>query len=98
MIENITKAILDLQKKNHCLDQSLTEYLLLTNRLDNTYFKSEEETFDKKVIETELQTLLDHRTNLINNFIEFIIMMEQLNIELRQSRGDALWNKITIPF
>lgn len=90
MIENITKAILDLQKKNHCLDQSLTEYLLLTNRLDNTYFKSEEETFDKKVIETELQTLLDHRTNLINNFIEFIIMMEQLNIELRQSRGDAL--------
>ena len=98
MIENITKAILDIQKKNHCLDQSLTEYLLLTNRLDNTYFKSEEETFDKKVIETELQTLLDHRTNLINNFIEFIIMMEQLNIELRQSRGDALWNKITIPF
>ena len=98
MIENITKAILDLQKKNHCLDQSLAEYLLLTNRLDNTYFKSEEETFDKKVIETELQTLLDHRTNLINNFIEFIIMMEQLNIELRQSRGDALWNKLAIPF
>ena len=90
MIENVIDVILDLQKKNHCLDQSLTEYLLLTNRLDNTYFKSEEETFDKKVIETELQTLLDHRTNLINNFIEFIIMMEQLNIELRQSRGDAL--------
>ena len=89
-MEDITNTILDLQKKNHCLDQSLTEYLLLTNRLDNTYFKSEEETFDKKVIETELQTLLDHRTNLINNFIEFIIMMEQLNIELRQSRGDAL--------
>lgn len=90
MKENIIDVMLDLQKKNHCLDQSLTEYLLLTNRLDNTYFKSEEETFDKKVIETELQTLLDHRTNLINNFIEFIIMMEQLNIELRQSRGDAL--------
>ena len=90
MNEKVIESILDLQKKNHCLDQSLTEYLLLTNRLDNTYFKSEEETFDKKVIETELQTLLDHRTNLINNFIEFIIMMEQLNIELRQSRGDAL--------
>ena len=90
MKEKVIESILDLQKKNHCLDQSLTEYLLLTNRLDNTYFKSEEETFDKKVIETELQTLLDHRTNLINNFIEFIIMMEQLNIELRQSRGDAL--------
>ena len=90
MNEKVIESILDLQKKNHCLDQSLAEYLLLTNRLDNTYFKSEEETFDKKVIETELQTLLDHRTNLINNFIEFIIMMEQLNIELRQSRGDAL--------
>lgn len=90
MKEKVIESILDLQKKNHCLDQSLTEYLLLTNRLDNTYFKSEEETFDKKVIETELQTLFDHRTNLINNFIEFIIMMEQLNIELRQSRGDAL--------
>ena len=98
MIENITKAILDLQKKNHCLDQSLAEYLLLTNRLDNTYFKSEEETFDKKEIETEMQALFDHRTNLINNLLELIKLIEQLDIELRQSRGDALWNKITIPF
>lgn len=90
MIENIIDVILDLQKKNHCLDQSLAEYLLLKDRLDNTYFKNKEKTFDKKDIETELQALLDHRTNLINNFIEFIMLMEQLNIELRQSRGDAL--------
>lgn len=90
MIENVIDVILDLQKKNHCLDQSLAEYLLLTDRLNNTYFKSKEETFDKKVIETELQALFDHRTNLINNFIEFIMLMEQLDIELRESRGDAL--------
>ena len=90
MIEHVIDVILDLQKKNHCLDQSLAEYLLLTDRLNNTYFKSKEETFDKKVIETELQALFDHRTNLINNFIEFIMLMEQLDIELRESRGDAL--------
>ena len=90
MKENIIELILDLQKKNHCLDQSLAEYLLLTNRLDNTYFKSKEKIFDKKEIETEMQALFDHRTNLINNFIEFIMLMEQLDVELRQSRGDAL--------
>ena len=98
MNEKVIESILDLQKKNHCLDQSLAEYLLLTNRLDNTYFKSEEETFDKKEIETEMQALFDHRTNLINNLLELIKLIEQLDIELRQSRGDALWNKITIPF
>ena len=90
MKEKVIESILDLQKKNHCLDQSLTEYLLLTNRLDNTYFKSEEETFDKKEIETEMQALFDHRTNLINNLLELIKLIEQLDIELRQSRGDAL--------
>lgn len=83
-MENIIDVMLDLQKKNHCLDQSLAEYLLFTNRLDNTYFKSKEKIFDKKDIETELQALLDHRTNLINNFIEFIMLMEQLDVELRQ--------------
>ncbi|MEE0943183.1 MAG: hypothetical protein UIB63_08735 [Methanobrevibacter sp.] len=90
MNEKVIESILDLQKKNHCLDQSLAEYLLLTNRLDNTYFKSEEETFDKKEIETEMQALFDHRTNLINNLLELIKLIEQLDIELRQSRGDAL--------
>ena len=90
MKEKVIESILDLQKKNHCLDQSLAEYLLLTNRLDNTYFKSEEKTFDKKEIETEMQALFDHRTNLINNLIELIKLIEQLDIELRQSRGDAL--------
>ena len=90
MNEKVIESILDLQKKNHCLDQSLAEYLLLTNRLDNTYFKSEEETFDKKEIETEMQALFDHRTNLINNLLELIKLIEQLDIELRQSSGDAL--------
>ncbi|WP_292608633.1 hypothetical protein [Methanobrevibacter sp. UBA188] len=90
MKENIIELILDLQKKNHCLDQSLAEYLLLTNRLDNTYFKSKEETFDKKEIETEMQALFDHRTNLINNLLELIKLIEQLDIKLRQSSGDAL--------
>lgn len=90
MMENVIDVILDLQMKNHCLDQSLAEYLLLTNRLDSTYFKSKEKTFDRKDIETELQVLLDHRTSLIDNFIEFIMLVEQLDVELRQSRGDAL--------
>lgn len=89
-MENVIDVILDLKKKNHCLDKDLAEYLLFTNRLDNIYFKNKEKTFDNKDIETELQALLDHRTNLINNFIEFIMLMEQLDIELRQSGGDAL--------
>ncbi len=90
MNKKIIDPILNLQENSHCVDYFLSEYLLLTKRLDNKYFQNKEKKIDKNDIENELKKLSYYKLNLIKNLFEFLKLVEQLDIELSQNKGDEL--------